>query len=106
MTAAALGTSLRIDTLDGEQSLELRAGAQAGHTMTLPGLGVAHLRAAGRGDLHVHVDVQTPTRLDPEQEELLRKLAALRGEDGPDVGTVTGQRPTFFSRLRDAFNER
>jgi molecular chaperone DnaJ len=50
--------------------------------------------------------VQTPTRLDPEQEELLRKLAALRGEDGPEVGTITSARPTFFSRLRDAFNER
>ena len=47
-----------------------------------------------------------PTRLDAEQEELLRKLAALRGEDGPDVGTVTGQQHGFFSRLRDAFNER
>jgi molecular chaperone DnaJ len=106
MTAAALGTSLRLETLDGERSLELRAGAQSGQTMTMTGLGVTHLRGAGRGDLHVHVDVQTPTRLDEEQEELLRKLAALRGEDGPTIGAVTSQRPTFFSRLRDAFNER
>ncbi len=106
MTAAALGTSLRLETLDGDHTLELRPGAQSGQTLTVPGLGVTHLRGAGRGDLHVHVDVQTPTRLDDEQEELLRKLAALRGEDGPDVGTVTSQRATFFSRLRDAFNER
>jgi molecular chaperone DnaJ len=49
----------------------------------------------------------TPTKLDPEQEDLLRKLAAVRGEDGPDIGQVTGNRPGgFFGRLRDAFNER
>ena len=106
MTAAALGTSVAFETLDGTRSVELRPGTQSGQQVTLPGLGVAHLRGQGRGDVIVHVEVQTPTRLDAEQEELLRKLAAMRGEDGPDVGTVTSNRPTFFSRLRDAFNER
>jgi molecular chaperone DnaJ len=106
MTAAALGTTMQLETLDGPRPVEIRAGTQAGHAVTLPSLGVAHLRQQGRGDLIVHVDVVTPTRLDGEQEELLRKLAALRGEDGPDVGQVTGTRQGFFNRLRDAFNER
>jgi molecular chaperone DnaJ len=106
MTAAALGTSVAFETLDGTRSVELRPGTQSGQRVTLPGLGVAHLRGQGRGDVIVHVEVATPTRLDAEQEELLRKLAAMRGEDGPDVGTVASNRPTFFSRLRDAFNER
>lgn len=106
MTAAALGTSVQFETLDGPRSLDLRPGTQPGQTLTLPGLGVAHLRGQGRGDIVVHIDVRTPTRLDAEQEDMLRKLAALRGEDGPDVGTVTSDRPTLFSRLRDAFNER
>jgi molecular chaperone DnaJ len=105
MTAAALGTTVSIETLDGPKPVELRSGTQSGTTTTLTGLGVAHLRSAGRGDPVVHVDVATPTRLDVEQEELLRKLAAVRGEDGPDVGTVTGQRSSFFGRLRDAFND-
>ncbi|HYJ76994.1 MAG TPA: molecular chaperone DnaJ [Actinomycetes bacterium] len=106
MTAAALGTAMQLDTLDGSRPVEIRSGTQSGQAVTLPGLGVTHLRRQGRGDLIVHVDVQTPTRLDAEQEELLRKLAALRGEDGPDVGQVTGTRQGFFNRLRDAFNER
>ncbi len=105
MTAAALGTTVSIETLDGPKPVELRSGTQSGTTTTLTGLGVAHLRSPGRGDLVVHVEVATPTRLDVEQEELLRKLAALRDEDGPDVGTVTGQRTSFFGRLRDAFND-
>jgi molecular chaperone DnaJ len=106
MTAAALGTTVTLETLDGPRPIEVRAGSQSGQTVTLPGLGVTHLRRQGRGDLVVHVEVQTPTRLDAEQEELLRKLAALRGEDGPDVGQVTGQQQGFFNRLRDAFNQR
>jgi molecular chaperone DnaJ len=106
MTAAALGITMHLETLDGSRPVEIRPGTQSGQTVTLAGLGVAHLRRQGRGDLIVHVDVQTPTRLDGEQEELLRKLAALRGEDGPDVGQVTGSRQGFFNRLRDAFNER
>jgi len=105
MTAAALGTTVSIETLDGPKPVELRSGTQSGTTTTLTGLGVAHLRSPGRGDLVVHVEVATPTRLDVEQEELMRKLAAIRGEDGPDVGTVTGQRTSFFGRLRDAFND-
>jgi molecular chaperone DnaJ len=106
MTAAALGTTVTLETLDGPRPVELRPGTQAGQLVRLDDLGVTHLRSPGRGDLVVHVDVVTPTRLDPEQEELVRKLAALRGEDGPDVGTVTSQRQGFFGRLRDAFNDR
>jgi molecular chaperone DnaJ len=106
MTAAALGTSVTLETLDGPRPVELRPGAQSGQTITLPDLGVTHLRSAGRGQLVVHVEVVTPSRLDPEQEDLLRKLAALRGEDGPDVGHVTGAQQGFFNRLRDAFNPR
>jgi molecular chaperone DnaJ len=105
MTAAALGTTVTLETLDGPRPVELRSGTQSGQTVTLDDLGVTHLRHQGRGDLVVHVEVQTPTRLDAEQEELLRKLAGLRGEDGPDVGQVTGQRQGFFNRLRDAFND-
>jgi len=106
MTAAALGTTVTIETLDGPRPVEVRAGTQSGQTLTLADLGVTYLRRAGRGDLIVHVEVHTPTRLDAEQEELLRKLAGLRGEDGPDVGHVTGQNQGFFNRLRDAFNQR
>jgi molecular chaperone DnaJ len=106
MTAAALGTSVTLDTLDGARSIEVRPGAQSGQTITLADLGVTHLRSVGRGHLVVHLDVVTPTRLDEEQEALLLKLAALRGEDGPDVGHVTGQQQGFLNRLRDAFNQR
>ena len=101
MTAAALGTTLNLKTLDGEQELEIRAGTQSGSVITLRGQGAPRLRATGRGNLLVHVEVRTPTRLDAEQERLLREFAKLRGEDQP----VTDHQSSggLFSRVRDAF---
>ena len=100
MTAAALGTVLRLETLDGEREIDLRPGTQPGEVVTLRGLGVGHLRGAGRGDLHVHIDVQVPTGLDTEQERLLRELAALRGEERPEPRLASAQ-SGVFARLRD-----
>jgi len=66
--------------------------------------GVPGLRG-GRGDLVVTIVVDTPTRLDPRQEELLRELAAIRGEEKPDGKLTPGGSTTFFGRIRDAFND-
>ncbi len=105
MTAAALGTTVSLETLDGDEEIAIRPGTQSGSVITLPALGVTHLRGTGRGDLLVHVEVQTPTKLDSEQEELLRRLAALRGEDRPSGEFTPGQQG-LFARLREAFNGR
>jgi molecular chaperone DnaJ len=100
MTAAALGTALTIKTLDGEEQLEVRPGTQPGATLRLRARGVPHLRGTGRGDLYVHLDVRTPTKLDPEQERMLREFAKSRGEEVAHLSKQGG----FFSRVRDAFN--
>jgi molecular chaperone DnaJ len=53
----------------------------------------------------IHVTVETPMKLEPEQEELLRQLARLRGDESPPGRFAPGEQG-FFSRLRDAFNGR
>lgn len=105
MTAAALGTSLTLDTLDGEEKIDIRPGTQPDTVVPLRARGVPHLRGVGRGDLFVHVAVKTPTRLDDEQEQLLRELARMRGEDLP-VSTRGHGGGGLFSKMRDAFNGR
>ena len=99
MTAAALGTQLLLPTLDGDEQLEIRPGTQSGAVLTLRGKGVPRVRAAGRGDINVHVEVLTPTKLDGEQRRLIEQLAALRAET-----VVVGERGGgLFSKVRDAF---
>ena len=115
MTAAALGTTLTLPTLEADVvarardsgvettfDLDIRPGTQSGTEQVLRGRGVPGLRG-GRGDLVVTVVVETPTRLDARQEELLLELAALRGEEQP-TGQVRPSPKSVFGRLRDAFN--
>jgi len=107
MTAAALGATLPLPTLSGPEELHVEPGTQAGTVRTLRGKGMPRLRSSGRvdgqGDLMVHVDVVVPTKLDREQTELLRKLAALRGEEQPDLSGGGRNGHGLFSRLRDSF---
>jgi molecular chaperone DnaJ len=103
MTAAALGTTLTVDTLDGPQEVDVKPGTQSGAQLPLRHLGITKLHGIGRGDLIVHVEVPTPSKLDDDQVELLRKLAALRDEVRPDGA----QSPTdhgLISKIRDAFS--
>ena len=105
MVAAALGATLSVESLDGPADIDIRPGTQSGQVIPLYGQGVRHLNGSGRGDLIVHVAVETPTKLDAEQEKLMRDLAKLRGEESPPGRFAPGQQG-FFSRLRDAFNGR
>jgi molecular chaperone DnaJ len=105
MVAAALGATVSVDSLDGPSDVDIRPGTQSGQVIPLYSLGVKHLSGTGRGDLIIHVTVETPSRLDAEQEKLLRDLAKLRGEEAPPGKFQPGQQG-FFSRLRDAFNGR
>ncbi|WP_148575736.1 molecular chaperone DnaJ [Nocardioides caldifontis] len=123
MTAAALGTTVVLPTLESdlseaaateagfvtppptEVSVDIAAGTQSGAELTLQGWGVPSLRGGSRGDLVVRVLVETPTRLDDRQQDLLRQLAALRGEEKPS-GQVSTHHKGVFTRLRDAFGQR
>ena len=105
MTAAALGTVVELETLDGLREIDVRPGTQPGEVVVERGLGIGHLQAGGRGDLHVHVDVKVPTGLDEDQERLLRELATARDEERPAPRLVPAH-PGVFSKLRDKFSGR
>ncbi|MGH3472640.1 MAG: molecular chaperone DnaJ [Nocardioidaceae bacterium] len=114
MTAAALGTTIEIPTLeadlvDSESSsvettmpLEIKPGTQSGESFVLRGRGVPRLRGTGRGDVVATVAVETPTHLEPEQADLIRRLAALRDEEQPQV-VVESRHKSVFDRFKDAF---
>jgi molecular chaperone DnaJ len=103
MSAAALGTTVELETLDGPRTVQVAPGTQFGEHIVLPDLGAPRLRGRGRGDLNVVVEVQTPTGLSDQQRDLLAQLAAARGEE--KVVGPTAEQPAggFFSRLRGKF---
>jgi molecular chaperone DnaJ len=93
---AALGTRTKVATIEGEEDLEIRAGTQPGTEIRLRGRGVPHLRRAGaRGDLHVMIRVQVPTKLSKRQRQLLEDYAADAGESVLPAGGI-------LDRMKDA----
>ena len=108
MAAAALGTLVKVDTLDGEQEVEIRPGTQSADAITLRGFGVTKLRGGGRGDLIVHVEVETPRKLSKDEQELLKKFASMRGERRGAFQMHSRKKEHqdqgLFGRFRDAFN--
>ena len=97
MTQAALGAQLPFETLDGTEELVIPQGTQTGRVFRLRGRGVPHLEGRGRGDLLVQVLVETPDDLSREQEELLRRLAELRGDE------VAPADAGLLGKIRSAF---
>ena len=100
MTMASLGGTVAFETLDDVRDLSVAAGAGSGAVLQLKGLGVPKLRGRGRGDLFVHVVVDTPMDLDDRQRELLVALAEARGEDLGSPPHGEG----IFSKLRSALS--
>lgn len=113
MAAAALGTTMQIPTLEADLestpeeertvALEIKEGTQSGTRVVLPGRGVPHLRGNGRGDLGITLLVETPTKLNKEQRELLRQFASLREEATPEV-KVASHQGGFLGWIKDQFS--
>ena len=95
-TQAALGATIKVRTLEGEENLHIAEGTQNGEIYTLRGKGMPNPRGAGRGDLNVVVKIQTPTGLSEEQKKLLRQFAEMRGEN-----VQVHEEKGFFERVKD-----
>ena len=80
-TEAALGSEKIVPTLDGRVKMKVPPGTQSGTIFRLKGKGLPSLRGYGQGDEYVKIIVETPTNLNEEQKELLRKFAESRGEN-------------------------
>lgn len=94
---AALGTTVKLPTLDGDEELAVPPGTQPGRVFVLRGRGVPRLQGRGRGDLRAELVVEVPAKLSDAEAALLRQLAELRGEPvgAPDKG--------LMSRIKSAF---
>jgi molecular chaperone DnaJ len=81
MHEAALGCQVSIETFDGPLDVDVSPGSQSGDVLTVKSKGSQRLRAQGRGDLKISLEIATPEKLDSKQKELLRQLSKLRKND-------------------------
>lgn len=72
---AALGATVAVPTLDGDTSLDIKAGSQHGDLVRVKGEGLPNLRSGRRGDLVAVLVIEVPKKLSGKQKELLREFA-------------------------------
>ena len=94
---AAMGDTVAVPTLEGDESMDIPPGTQSGSVFTLRRRGVPHLNGGGRGDQHVHVHVEVPKRLSAQQKELLEALSKTFGRTASTPGDKG-----FFDKMKDA----
>jgi molecular chaperone DnaJ len=111
MVDAALGTSVNAEgILDDSVEITVAPGTQPASVITLRGQGMPRLRSEARGDLHAHVEVMVPQKLDGRTRELFTEAKSR----SPEKAAVKLTRATstqsggggLFSRLRETFTGR
>ncbi len=97
-TQAALGCEIEVPTILGKlRKVRIPAGMQSDDIISVKGEGFPHVRGFGVGNMLVHVVVETPTKLTPRQEELLREFAESEHKN------VTPKRKSFFQKVKKLF---
>jgi molecular chaperone DnaJ len=94
---AALGSVVKVPTLEGERQITIPPGTQSGSIFRLRGLGIPRLRGNGRGDQLVVVQVVVPSQINAEQRELFQQLAQTLGTE-----VVVEEKQSFVDRIKDA----
>ena len=97
--AAALGATVTVATLDGDEELEVPPGTQPGTVVTLRGRGMPAIGRGRRGDQRVVMNVVIPRNLSARQEELLEEL---RGSL-TDENLAEPDDESLLSKVRRAF---
>ena len=98
-TAAMLGTTIPIETIEGSREVEVEPGTQPGAVVSMRGLGLPRLGGGHRGAHRLVFNVIVPTNLSEEQRGHARDLEATLTEENLRTDTGGG----FFSRVRRAF---
>lgn len=94
---AALGSEIEVPTLEGKVKLKIPPGTQSHKILRLKGKGLARLGSYGRGDQLVRVIVEVPTKITPEQRELLQKFS----QSGADAAHPMHH--NFFEKVKNLF---
>lgn len=82
MIDAALGTEIEVETVDGPVQMKVPIGTQSGTDFKLSGHGVPRINGGMRGAHIVTVMVDTPTKLNAKQKQILEQFRKEGGKKG------------------------
>jgi molecular chaperone DnaJ len=84
-TDLALGTDVKVPTLDGHEKLKIPQGTQPNTILNIRGKGLPHYGNYGKGDQLVRINVKIPTKLNDRQKLLLKELDKEFRNNGEDA---------------------
>lgn len=73
-TDLALGTEIKVPTLEGLEKVKISSGTQPNSIIRLKGKGLPRYGGYGRGDELVRINVRVPTKINDTQKTLLKEL--------------------------------
>lgn len=92
----ALGDTVEVEGLYGQESIKVPAGSQIGDVFTLKHKGITVLGNQNqKGHHHVHLHLEVPKKLKPEEKQLLEQLSVIeadrRSAQDPMASAVSDQ---------------
>jgi molecular chaperone DnaJ len=99
----AMGGTVAVPTMTGDDQIKIPAGTQAGARFKLRGKGMPNVSGRGQGDLYAVTRVAIPKKLTKEQKHLLEELAKTMPADTLEAtDSDEGDKP-FFEKVKDIF---
>jgi molecular chaperone DnaJ len=92
-----LGGEVEVPSLAGPVKMKVPAGTQGGSDFRIKHHGMPRLQSNAKGDLHVRLEVEVPTKLNTEQRQALEAFGELCGEENTPIHR------SFTERLKDLF---
>ncbi len=96
-----LGAKIEVPTLEGRVKLTVPPHTQPNTMLRIGGKGIGHLKAPGRGDQLVRINVYIPKDVAHHDRELLKEMRK-SGHLVPDE--KTDHEKSFFEKARDIFS--
>ncbi|MBS3781118.1 MAG: molecular chaperone DnaJ [Candidatus Thermoplasmatota archaeon] len=90
MTEAALGTTIKVPTLEGKAEVKVPLGTQPGDKLRMPDKGLKKQKGSGYGDQLIEVEVKIPEDLNDEQRKILERFENIEKE----------KNKSWFDRIR------
>jgi molecular chaperone DnaJ len=98
---AALGGTIEVPTLEGNKvKVAIPEGTQNGHQFRLKSKGMTVMRSPARGDMYIHVVVETPVKLTKKQRELLKDF-----DKSHDSKSNSPESEGFFARVKEFWDD-
>jgi len=98
-----LGTSVKLEGIDGDIEIEVKPGSQSGDEIVFKSRGLGKLHGNNRGSLRIIIQAVTPVKLSSDDKAALEKIRKGRKDPAPKFAK-NGQ--GFFEKLRHRFAAR